>query len=318
MRVSTSMIFNTGTNGIRNLQGELYKTHNQLSTGRRILTPADDPVGASEALRVTQSKNVNERFIENQAQAQTKLNFLDTTLDSLNNELQAIYENTVAAGNASYSPEQRGMIAEELKRRLENLIGLANTRDGTGQYIFAGYKTTTEPFTQNTAATQPYSLGSSLMTYNGDSGNPTLSVTASKDMAVADNGMSVFMQVKDAQGNVVGRSMFDSVQNLIDILDPSSGVPYNATDYAQALGDMKSAIDHVAMSRASVGARMQALEGMTSAGEDISVNYDLRLSALQDLDWTDAISKFSQYKTQLEAAQLTFQQTSQLSLFNLL
>lgn len=273
MRVSTSMIF-SGTNGIRNLQGELYKTQNQLSTGRRILTPADDPVGASEALPGDAVQERQRAFHrEPGTKAQTKLNFLDTTLDSLNNELQAIYENTVAAGNASYSPEQRGMIAEELKRRLENLVGLANTRDGTGQYIFAGYKTTTEPFTpQNTAATQPYSLGSSLMTYNGDSGNPTLSVTASKDMAVADNGMSVFMQVKDAQGNVVGRSMFDSVQNLIDILDPSSGVPYNATDYAQALGDMKSAIDHVAMSRASVGARMRALEGMTSAGKDISVN----------------------------------------------
>jgi len=57
---------------------------------------------------------------------------------------------------------------------------------------------------------------------------------------------------------------------------------------------------------------------MTSAGKDISVDYDLLHYTLQDLDWTDAISKFSQYKTQLEAAQLTFQQTSQLSLFNLL
>ena len=73
MRVSTSMIFNSGTIGMQNRQSDLYKVQNQLATGRKILSPEDDPIGASEALQVTQSKGVNKQFLDNQANAQSQL-----------------------------------------------------------------------------------------------------------------------------------------------------------------------------------------------------------------------------------------------------
>lgn len=319
MRVSTSMIFNSGTNGIRNLQSDLYKIQNQLTTGRRILTPADDPIGAAEALKVTQSLSVNERFVENQELADSKLSYVDTTLNSIRGELESIYASALQAGNGSYTTEQRSMIATELKQRMDSLISLANTQDGTGEYIFSGFKSATQPFVTNTAGVQPYSLsGGSYMSYQGDVGNPSLAVSASREMALGENGLNVFMQIKDAQGNVTGRSMFDGVQNMINILDSSSGVPFDQATYTQALGDIMTSMDHVSTTRASVGARLQALESMTDAAADVSLNYETRLSELQDLDWVAALTSFSQRKTQLEAAQLSFQQISQLSLFNLI
>ena len=137
-------------------------------------------------------------------------------------------------------------------------------------------------------------------------------------MATGENGADVFMQVKNAQGNVTGRSMFDSLQNLIDQLDPSSGVPFNTASYNQAVADISSTISHVSTVRASVGARLQSLESMSSAASDADLQYASRLSDLQDLDYTEAISKLSNYQMQLEAAQLSFKTTSQLSLFNIL
>ncbi len=319
MRVSTSQIFNTGTTGLQNRQYDLYKLQNQMSTGRRILSPQDDPIGASEALQVTQSKEVNAQFLDNQGSAKTKLSFLDTTLSAVQDELQSINERAVQAGNASYSAAQRGMIAEELKQRMASLISYANTQDGTGQYIFSGYKTTTQPFQLNVGGSQPYALGAqTYVSYSGDAGQQSLQVSSSQQMDTSQNGLDVFMQVKDAQGNAVGRSMFDSLQNLIDILDPASGVPFSQAAYSQALGDISSNIDHVSTVRASVGANMQSLDSLTSSGEDIGLLYDTRLSALQDLDYTAAISQFTQTQVQLQAAQLTFKQTSQLSLFNIL
>lgn len=320
MRVSTSMIFNSGVGGMRDLQSGLYKLQNQLATGRRILTPADDPIGAAEALKVTQGKNVNERFIENQGQASSKLAFAETKLQGVQEELKAIYERGLQAGNGSYSDEQKAMIATELKQRMESLIGLANTRDGAGEYIFAGYKSTTEPFTRNTAATPPYSLAldGSSMKYYGDAGKPALSVSASRDMAVGENGLDVFMQVRDASGNVTGESVFDSVQNMIDILDPASGVPYTQAAYNQALGGIMDSLDHMNTVRASIGSRLKALDDLKSSAEDVNLNYEMRLSELQDLDWLSAISSFTQHKMQLDAAQTTFQQTSQMSLFSML
>ena len=125
-------------------------------------------------------------------------------------------------------------------------------------------------------------------------------------------------QVRDASGNVTGESVFDSVQNMIDILDPASGVPYTQAAYNQALGGIMDSLDHMNTVRASIGSRLKALDDLKTSAEDVNLNYEMRLSELQDLDWLSAISSFTQHKMQLDAAQTTFQQTSQMSLFSML
>lgn len=319
MRVSSSMIFNNGTLGIQNRQSDLYKVQNQLSTGRKILTPEDDPIGASEALQVTQSKGVNQQFLDNQANAQSQLTFLEGTLGSVSDEFLRIGELASQAGNASLGASERGMIAAELKGRMDNLIGLANTQDGTGLYIFSGFKSNIKPF--EPLASQPvvppiYDLTTPYVTYSGDAGKQALQVNASKDIAVSENGLDVFMQVRDGSGSLTGRSIFDSLQNLVNTLDGT--LPFSAATQAQAKSDISAALSHVSTVRASVGARQNSLDSLTSTGEDVALQFDTRLSDLQDLDYTEAISRFVNYKTQLEAAQLSFKQSSQLSLFSIL
>lgn len=318
MRVSTSMIFNNGTNGILNRQSDLYKIQSQLSSGRRIQSPEDDPIGASEVLEVSQSNAVNEQYLDNQANAQSQLTYVESTLGSVGDALMRITELAKGGENPTLDNAQRGMIASELKGIMSNLIGLANTQDGSGQYIFAGYKSTTKPFEPVTQTTPPpiYDLSNSYVAYSGDSGKPTLSVTSSNDMAVSENGMDVFMQVKDASGNVTGNSLFDTVQNLINNMD--SSLTYSASNQASAISEVSSALTHIATIRASVGARQNSLDGLTAAGEDVKYLYDVRLSELQDLDYAAAISEYANVQMQLEAAQLSFKQSSQLSLFNIL
>lgn len=321
MRVSTSMIFNNGTNGIQSRQFDLYKIQNQLSSGRRIQSPEDDPIGASEVLVVSQSNSVNSQYLDNQASAQMRLAYVESTLASVGDTFQRISELAKQGENTSLSDAQRGMIAAELKGLQKNLINLANTQDGTGQYIFAGYQSTTKPFIENND-TDPlggYELGDDTTTYvkyKGDAGNPTLSVTSSNDMAVSENGLDVFMQVKNASGSIIGKSMFDTVQNLINNMDGS--LTYVAQNQADAISEASSIITHVGRVRASVGARQNSLTGLSAAGEDVKYLYDTRLADLQDLDYAAAISQYASYKMQLEAAQLSFKQSSQLSLFNIL
>ncbi|MCL2345628.1 MAG: flagellar hook-associated protein FlgL [Desulfobulbus sp.] len=319
MRVSTSQIFNSATIGMQNRQYDLYKLQNQMSTGRRVLTPADDPIAASQALLITQSQGLNAQFTKNIGDANSKLNLLDSTLSGINDELQAIYEKAVDAGNASYSPEQRGAIAVELKQRLENLIGLGNTKDGTGLYIFSGYKTSTQPFQVDAGATPPYALGSgTYVQYKGDGGVESLQVSPSKTVDTSANGLDVFMQVRDGNGNPTGRSIFDSVKNMVDLLDPTSGIPFNSASYGQALDDTAAMISHISTLRSSVGGRMQGLDNLANTASEKDYQYQSRLSDLQDLDWIDAYSRFSQLQLQLQATQLAFRQTSQLSLFSIL
>lgn len=325
MRVSTSMLYNSGLKGMMNLQSELYRTQNQLSTGRRILTPADDPIGAAEALEVSQSKGVNTQFKNNQADASVQLTLTEGIVGRVGDTLIRISELAAQAKSPMLNDAERGMIAAEVKLHLESLKGLANTQDGSGLYIFAGYQSNKPPFVDGTATApvagstaSPYNLGNTYINYAGDSGRPSLQVTASKVMAVSENGADVFMQVRDAQGNITGQSMFDTVKNLIAVIDPSSGMNFTQAELEAVSSNVKSTIDHVATIRASLGARLNSLDGLQTTSQDIEYLYNVRLSELQDLDFTEAISRFTRYQTQLEATQLTFKQTSQLSLFNLL
>lgn len=314
MRISTAQMFSGGTAGIQNLQGDLYNLQNQVSTGRRILEPKDDPVGSAQALVVTQSQAVNQLYVKNQQAATTKLNTLDSTLGGVNDELEYIHSKMVAAGNGTYSDAERQSIATELEARLNSLVSLANTQDGTGRYVFSGFQSTTKPFA-TTANTTPFSLGNPTISYSGDDGVQTLQVGASQNMSTNAPGSDVFMRVKDSSGNVTGRSVFDAVQNMIDFLR-TPGVNATSPTYTQALSDVSSSIDNISRVRASVGTNLSALDSLGNMSSDRDLQYQTQLSSLQDLDYAKAISDISQKKLQLDAAQSTFALTSKLSLFD--
>lgn len=315
MRVSTNQMFYSGTSNILNGQGDLYKTQNQLSTGRRILSPRDNPVDSTVALMTTQSKEVNATFMKNQEMAGETLSAMENQLGQATDLLQNILSRSIQGGNSSYNPQQKQAIAEELKRNLESLIDVANARDGEGNYLFAGNVTNAKPFAV-TGSGGNYSLGgTTLVTYSGDDGTRTLQVGPSQDIATSESGQQVFMRITNASGDVQGRSIFDAVKNMIDNLDSSSGVT-PAPSYDQALGDLHAALDHVSRIRASVGASLNQLEALNTASGDMSVQYESRLAKVEGLDYAEAISRLSQQQMQLQAAQQSFAKTSQLSLFN--
>lgn len=305
MRISTMQIYNGGTTGIQKLQSDLYSAQNQVSTGRRIVTPKDDPIGAAQALMVTQAGSVNDLYLKNQGAADSKLSALDSTLNGINDELVNIYEKSVAAGNGAYSDSDRKAIAAELTERLDSLVSLANTQDGNGRYVFAGFQSTTKPF------------GGSPVSYAGDDGQQKLQVTASQYVTTNLSGNDVFMNVVDANGVSTGQSMFQSVQDMITFLN-TAGASAGDAAYSSALKNISASIDNVLRNQATVGARQSSLESMTNTAEDRSVQYAQQLSDIEDLDYAKAITQISQKKLQLDATQATFAKTSQLSLFSYL
>lgn len=314
MRISTQQLYSGGTGGIQRLQSELYTLQNQVNTGRRIVTPKDDPVGAAQALVVSQSQSVNELYIKNQQTATTKLGALDNTLEGVGTELKNIYENAVAAGNGSYSDSERAAVASELSERLKNLVSLANSQDGTGRYVFAGFQSTSAPFAQSTNSS-PYSLSNGYVNYSGDDGVQILQVSASQTLGTSEPGSEVFMRIKDSAGKVTGRSVFDAVQNMVDFLK-TPGASASSTTYTEALSDIDASLDNVLRVRASVGSKLSSLESISNMAADQKLQYKEQLSNLEDLDYASALSSVSQKKIQLEAAMASFTLTSKLSLFD--
>lgn len=193
MRISTGQIYDNGTLGIQRNQSSLYKLQNQIATGRRFLTPEDDPVAAAQALVVTQSKDVNAQHADNQGSARSQLGLVDSQLNSLVDLLNNVRDRVVQAGNSgAMTNSDRQAIATELEARLSELVGLANSQNGAGDYLFSGYKGATLPFAID-GTTGEYA-------YAGDDGERLLQVSSSRQMGVNVAGSDLFMDIKGGNG----------------------------------------------------------------------------------------------------------------------
>lgn len=199
MRISTSQIFDAGALGIQRNQQGLYHLQNQLSSGRRVLTPQDDPVAAAQALVVTQSKDINAQYVENQGNASAQLGLLDANLTSLADLLQAARERAVEA-TGNLTDAQRGFIATDLQIKLNAMVGLANTDDGTGQFMFSGYQGATRPFAVDGSIAPVPPATTPPIVYFGDDGERQLQVEASTRMAGNVSGAELFMDIRSGNG----------------------------------------------------------------------------------------------------------------------
>jgi flagellar hook-associated protein 3 FlgL len=310
MRVSTGMIFDTGLSSIQRQTATLLHTQQQVATGRRIVTPADDPVSAARALEVTQARDINAQYRANQDNARTALGLVESHLAQLGELMQSVRERAVQAGNGALADSDRAALAADLRARFGEMLGIANSTDGTGLYLFAGYQGQTAPFSGTVEGG---------VTYAGDDGRRALQVSASRQLPVSDPGSEVFQRVRTSAGTT--ESLFDIVSRLILALeDPvtaaTGGQTRIANEVSRALDGLSQGLDEVLTVRASVGSRLSELDALSDVSEDLNLQYESTLSRLQDVDLAEAISDLTQQQTYLEAAQKSFLRVTGLSLFN--
>ena len=301
IRISTQTLFDTGAAQMGDLQSGLARTQQQISSGRRMLAPSDDPVAAARALEVTQSQSINTQHGVNRQHAKSAIGEEEGILSSVTALLQDVKTTVIAAGNGALSDTERGFMATELSGRLEQLLGLANSRDASGNYLFSGFQTSAPAFSRDPVT--------GVVTYDGDQGQRLLQVDAARQMAVNSPGQAVFL------GG--GQDVFQTLNDLIALLN-TSGTAGLAAGLATANDRIDDALDIVLTVRASAGARLQEIDALDFAGEDRNLQYSQTLSELQDVDYTQALTQLSQQQFIFEAAQRSFVTVSGLSLFNFL
>lgn len=403
MRVATSSIYDVNVAALNQQQARLLQTQQQVSSGRRMLTPADDPAAAALALNVTQADAANTQFISNIEMAQNSLALSEGVLQGVTTLLQDVRSIAVNAGNAAtLSNSDRKMLASDLQGRLDDLIVLSNHTDANGSYLFSGYQGNTTPFVMTAGGVQ----------YLGDDGQRMVQVSTAGQVATGDSGANIFMRIKDGNGtfaiqpavantgsgiasvgaalnpalltgnsyqisfgvaggvttysvtntttatvisagnpyvsgqsiafdgmqfdisgapangdkfNVVPsttESVFKTLSDLINTLNGGiiAGNVASATQYTaninRALNGMERSLDNVLVVRASIGSRLRQLDAEKTTVTDIGLQYQQVLSQLQDVDYNKAISDLTRQKTTLEAAQKSFMQVQNLSLFN--
>jgi flagellar hook-associated protein 3 FlgL len=187
-----------------------------LSAGTKFLTAGDDPVAATRALGVTQTLAESAQFATSRERATLTLSHEETALQSSTLILQDIKTLTVQAGNGTLSDADRASLATTLQSKLDQLVAVANSDDGNGQFLFAGYKSGSPPFATSAGGT---------VQYVGDQGQRMIQVDVARQMSSSDDGRSVFQSVQGGAGYVTTGGTANTgtgVFGAVSVLDASA------------------------------------------------------------------------------------------------
>ena len=194
MRISSVQIFNIANNSMADASEAITRTQEQLSTGRRVLDPSDDPVASTKILALTSELAGIEQFRNNIDIATNNLTIEESVLRSVNNLIIRIQELAIQAGNnATLSPAEYETIASEVDSRISEMQNLLNTQNANGDYIFGGYKSSSAPFTGN---------ASTGFSYNGDEGQQFVRIANNTTVAMSDSGKDLFVDIDSAQNTI--------------------------------------------------------------------------------------------------------------------
>jgi flagellar hook-associated protein 3 FlgL len=400
IRISSQQIFSGGINRLQELNSSLNQTQEQISTGKRVNKPSDDPVAAARILKLDQELSRIETYQRNAGLAENRLQQEESALASSVDVIQRIRELTVQAGNGSLSPNDRKSISSEMKERIGQLANIANTRDASGEYIFSGFQGSTAAFGKD---------ASGSWVYQGDEGLRVLEIDDGVTVPISDHGKGIYSSVPAAvfaesdPGNAAAaridgiqmindgalsavspddititvdtvagtvsavnsrtgdpltvtpaaytsgesfevagvqatitdagdgdeftlragerQSVFATIENLIDGLDNiDKGSPAGQAAYddliAASLQNLDNAQESIVQKQTEIGGRLNAVDSTKSFLEDSSVYSEDIRSQLRDVDYAEAISNLSFQSFVLQAAQQSFAQVSQLSLFD--
>ena len=192
MRISTSMLFQQGLNGILDQQARTSRTFEQLATGQRVNSVSDDPIAASRIQELERAVSQQSSYIDNIGRAQQRLAIEENALDAVGTVVRRVRELAVQASNDTNGTDGRRLIAVELRQRLDELVALGNSQSGEGEFIFAGAQSQTRPFVRDAGA----------VTYVGDGVQRELLIGPGTTIAEGDTGDAIFMRIRSGNGVV--------------------------------------------------------------------------------------------------------------------
>ena len=302
MRISTAFSYYQKTLGLQNQQSDLSKLQQQIGAEKRILTPSDDSIGATRALETSQSLAVSNKYLNNITSAKQTLTEESTTLDAISQELASIRQVALDAGGSVDNQQQRTKLANHLTQVYQDLLGYANTTDSQGNHIFSGFK-------GNVAA---FNGGVTPATYQGDTGQRSVAISASRSITVNDPGSTLF-------NSGTPQDTFAVINQFITDLNNTAltGSSYS-TAVSNALTGITTAVDTVNNVHDQVALKVSQLDVASQAETNLNTQYKNRIDAIEGLDLQKAGVELQARIVTLQAAQQAFASTNKLSLFNYL
>lgn len=196
MRLSTVQIFQQNINAILDMQTKVAELDLKIATGKRILKPSDDPAGSVRVMNISSAIKATEQYTRNIDAARNQISEEESILGQQGATLQRIRELVVQANSDTLNANNRKAIATEIDSLRDQMLSLANSKDAFGEFIFAGYQVTNQPFTQVSGSIQ----------YNGDQGQRFVQIGSRTQVATRDSGYDVFLNIRTGNGVFTARA----------------------------------------------------------------------------------------------------------------
>ena len=190
MRISTVGFQNDALAQMQALETDISQTQSQLSTGLQLQNAADNPSGMAQVNELNVELSASQQYVTNGQAASANMTLEEQALTEATNVLQSAQSLAVQANNTSLSVSERQNIAAQLQQQLQQLVGIANSTDSNGNYLFGGYASGTQPFSQS---------GNSV-TYSGADSVDQIQISADQRISGGDTGASVFMNIPAGNG----------------------------------------------------------------------------------------------------------------------
>lgn len=304
MKVSTSMFFDRASAQLANVQGNLAKTQEQLSTGKQITKPSDEPDKASLVTRLESEIARQKSYQESIKAIEIRRKAEETALNSTSDVMFRMKELSVQAANDTLGAADRKTIALEMTELRNQILSLANSQDSNGNYLFAGSRVSQMPFS-------PDAKG--VIVYKGDQARMVVGVGDNRRMNQNIPGSDAFTNVvrDDGKGGRVGIGFFQAMGDLIEAVKSSNRVAIQ-----RGISEIDTLQQGLSDATAQIGTDLNVVDSQNNVLDEITLRLKTTMSDIQDLDYTEAITKMNKDQLALEAAQSSFAKISKLSLFN--
>ena len=301
MQVSTSHFYNSATSLMQQLSQHADTLNTQIATGKKLAAPSDDVVAYQRLTTIRQADADDASYTSNISLSKSLLQQSDTTLGTIDAQMQRAAELAAQANNGTLNASDRKAIAVELRGIRDQIVDLANTTDARGQPLFAA------------------ASGDSAITQAADG---TISFSGTGTPAAIPIGDGVVVQPTESAERVFGEvpasgggttDAFAALNGLIAALDSNDLAGISRTG-----DDVQASLKQVGTVRSSLGARATRVDIEESRTKDAATAREIDRTALEDTDIAAAITDLQRTMTILQATQASFTKLSSLSLFNYL
>lgn len=294
MRVSTSMIFQSGLQSLQRQQSGMMEAQTDIATGKKLRTADVDPVAFGQASQLSEQQGRIDQYLRNNERATGKIEAQETRLSASTDILQRVRDIAIQANNGINDDSSRAALSSELEQLRDALAEQANAKDERGEYVFSGTEAGQVPYA---GADWDDQL---------DPGNPGVKLSVAENQQVTTNRVaSDIFTLGD------GRSAMKAIDELREAIDADDSALYGPGQQS-----IDEALDRVTNAQGDMGADMRTLERLRDDQNAWKLANEEAVSKLRDTDIAEAVTRLNQNYLSLQATQQSMVKTQQLSLFN--